>query len=439
MKKLTLRDLIYNSYVIRKFTKNSTINRISKHPLFKDIINNPSFKNIFKLPGQIFDKNTFFKEIRENPIIRKIKKPFFNDRMNFFSSQEIAKPVPETNAKEITEQPISEDITELAITQNITDPCILEEIIDPSVPGNIFESAPPPFISYVTFNRLGLTIKNLSKILDSAENFEMHIIDCNSSDDTWDYIKSLNDKRIKSKTRFSLNRGPIYVLNYNLMKRKPNQYFFTIDSDVYIKTKNWITRYMEVFEAFPEVGLLGLMRDNPYPRYLPPIIPKFKGNLSYLQLKNAEIDVIMDFIPGCLQALRPELINEIGYWSEETGYGDAELSPRVKHYTSFEAGFLTTVEIDMTQFIGCNKCLAKDMCTLNKSVKTCFMLSRKSNKNKSFAKKFKWKYLEVFKELENGKRTAYCASILDSQSLANHLYHYPWASENFEHYIKNSN
>ena len=57
----------------------------------------------------------------------------------------------------------------------------------------------PPFISYITFNRLGLTVGNLSAILSGAEDFEMYIIDCNSKDDTWDYIMSLEDSRIKAK------------------------------------------------------------------------------------------------------------------------------------------------------------------------------------------------------------------------------------------------
>lgn len=49
----------------------------------------------------------------------------------------------------------------------------------------------PPFISYVTFNRLGLTVKNLSSILDSTDDFELHIIDNNSTDGTWKYIQKL--------------------------------------------------------------------------------------------------------------------------------------------------------------------------------------------------------------------------------------------------------
>lgn len=321
--------------------------------------------------------------------------------------------------------------------QEICQPPIAEQII--KVDTNNSSLTPAPYLNYLTFNRLGLTIKNLNNILESDENFEMHITDCNSQDSTWDYIKSLDDKRIKSRTKFKYNLGPIYALNYNLTKRKPNQYFFTVDSDVYIKTKNWMVKYLEIFEAFPEVGLLGVMRDNPYPRFLPPIIPRVKGELSYLELKNAQINGIMDFIPGCLQALRPELINEIGYWSEENGYGDAEISPRILHFTPFKAGFLTTVDIDMAQSIGCNECEGQNICTLSRSINSCFMLSKKSNINESFAKKFNWNYMECFKELEEGKRTAYCASVLDPKSRESHVYNEEWALKNFRYYFNKSN
>ncbi len=297
----------------------------------------------------------------------------------------------------------------------------------------------PPLINFVTFNRMGVTIKNLKNILDTDEDFELHLVDCNSKDNTWDFIQSLEDERIKSKTRFTTNLGPIYAANYNLAKVKPNQYFITIDSDVFIQTKNWISKFMDVFEAFPEVGLLGVMRDNPYPRYMPPIIPRVKGDISYLELKNAELGKDMDFIPGQLQCLRPELIEVIGYWSEENGYGDAELSPRILHHTSFTAGFLTTVEIDMTQTIPCNECQGREFCKLSKSITPCYALSKSSNKNESFAKKFKWKYFETFKEMEEGKRTAYCASVHDPESMKNYYYNNVWAAENFDHYIKYSN
>ena len=297
----------------------------------------------------------------------------------------------------------------------------------------------PPFVNYVTFNRLGLTERSLSSILDTAEDFEMHIIDSNSKDNTWEYIQSLNDPRIKSKTRFPLNYGAILPANFNLTRRKPDQYFFTIDSDVYVKTKDWISRFMKVFNAFPEVGLLGLQRGDPYPQYLPMVIPKTNGSVSYLQLKNGIVDTILDFIPGHFQCLRPELIREIGYWSEENYYGDAELSIRVNNYTSFKAGFVTDIDIDMTQIIPCDQCNAKKWCKLDKVQNTCFAIRNKSHRNESAAAKFKVKYLETFRELAARKRTAYCASIYDALSQKTHLYHLDWAQENILFFLENGN
>jgi glycosyltransferase involved in cell wall biosynthesis len=63
----------------------------------------------------------------------------------------------------------------------------------------------PPLISYIVFHRLGLTVQNLSEILNSKEDFELHIVDSNSSDGTWDYLMSLSDQRIKSVERFEIN------------------------------------------------------------------------------------------------------------------------------------------------------------------------------------------------------------------------------------------
>ncbi len=297
----------------------------------------------------------------------------------------------------------------------------------------------PPYINFIAFNRLGLTIKNLTNLLDSDEDFELNIIDCNSNDNSWDYIQSLDDPRIKSRIHFDKNCGPIFATNFALSRRKPYQYFIVVDSDTFIKTKNWIARFMEVFNTFPEVGLLGLTRDNPYPKYLPPVVERNNGSISYLQLKNADIDAPMDFIPGQLQCLRPRLIKEIGYWSEENGFGDAEISPRITHYTNFTVGFITTIEIDMTQRISCEECGGQRFCTLDRNNNDCFLLCRLRNKNELFVEKNTWKFKQTFQELKEGQRTAYCASIHDPESVSTHKYNSDWAYENFNHYIINTN
>lgn len=344
------------------------------------------------------------------------------------------------NVEQVSEVAIPEAVPEIAIPEAVPEVYRPEVAAQPyAEPQRSINTKTPPYINYVSFNRLGITERTLSRILESKEDFELHIIDGNSKDNSWDYIQSLTDPRILSRIRLEKNMGPIYPLNLALSKRKPNQYFFTIDSDTFIETENWISRFMEVFEAFPEVGLLGVMRDNPYPRFMPPVVPRVNGNLSYLELKNAKIGGIMDFVPGQLQCLRPELIEKIGYWNEECGYGDAEISPRITHYTDFTVGFLTSVEIDMTQKLPCNECKAMQFCKLNRSIDSCYSLSTKSNKNGSFVEKYSWKYYEIFKELEAGKRTAYSASFIDPASMSRTLYHKDWAEENFEYYRANSN
>lgn len=297
----------------------------------------------------------------------------------------------------------------------------------------------PPFVSYITWNRMGLTVRNLSGLLETSDDFELHIVDNNSQDNTWDYLQELRDPRIKSKTRLVSNKGPIYAVNYNLAKRKKDQYFITIDSDVYIYTKNWVTKFMEVFESFPEVGLLGLPRAKPYAGYLPPVLLNVKDGTGYLQLKNGSLRDPLDFVPGHLQCLRPELIEIIGYWSEESHTGDKEMSARVMHYTPFKVGYVTTIEIDQVQEVCCEECTAKKWCRLDIRETNCNLIREKLYYNPIFSATYFWKNNQVFKELKEGTRTAFCASIHDEKSMEEHIYNRNWAEENFRFFEEHAN
>ncbi len=292
----------------------------------------------------------------------------------------------------------------------------------------------PPMVGFVTWNRLGLAARNLDALLKTEDDFELHIVDSNSRDNTWDYIRELKDDRIKSRTRFSKNRGPIYASNFILARRASDQFFIIMDSDVHIYTKNWITGFMEVFREFPEAGLLGVPKAAPYIAYLPPVLFHIKNGVSYIQLKNASLTDPLDFVPGHLQCLRPELIDMIGYWSEEGHYGDAEISPRVVHYTPYTVGYVTTVEIDQQQEIPCENCTARHYCTLDKKTETCFSIRDRFYRNPLFATKYLWRHMQTFEEIKKGKRDAYCASIHDEKSMKNHLYYKDWAMENFSFY-----
>jgi hypothetical protein len=292
----------------------------------------------------------------------------------------------------------------------------------------------PPLISYVTFNRLGLTIKNISSILNSNDDFEMHIIDNNSSDDTWKYIQSIEDSRIKSKTRIGINTGLINALNINLTKRKPDQYFITLDNDVYIETTNWITNFMKVFNEFPEVGLLGVQNYQIKSTF----ISKSRNEVSYLELTSS-LSNVDNYVPGSCMFIRPELLDKLGYFCEENSFGDMEICYRVNNYTSFKCGFVTNVKMTKPQIITCDECLYKNSCKLDKNIDSCFIKHSNLYKNDEFRNKFKWKFDETIIDMKSGARSVYCASSNDPNSLTDHIFNSDWALENLNYYIENAN
>lgn len=294
----------------------------------------------------------------------------------------------------------------------------------------------PPFISYITFNRLGLTAKNLSTILSSTDDFEIHIIDCNSKDGTWDYIMSLDDSRIKSKDHLEINHGKTYALNMNLIRRSPDQYFFVVDNDVSIETNDWISKFLKVFEVFPEVGLLGVHTND---EYIPPVIPQSKDNVSYQELDGNTADAEKNYIPGNFMCLKPELIKELGYFCEENYLDAVDLTYRVCNLTDYKAGFVTDVSIQMPQSITCAACDYAEKCKLDKDTNTCFTKYKKMNKNAEFLQKNKWKFEETMRDMKSGARPAYCASLLDATSTKEHIYNMDWAMENFYYFIRNAN
>ena len=290
----------------------------------------------------------------------------------------------------------------------------------------------PPLVSFVAWNRLGLTARNLKALLDTTDDFELHLVDNNSQDGTWEYLQDMKDSRIKSKTRFEVNRGPIYAANYNLAKRKDSQYFVTVDSDVNIHTSGWASRFLEAFNQFPEIGLLGAVSQEYYNRYRQPIIKKEKNNVCYLQ-------VFRGFVEGCCQCLRPELLERIGYWNEENCMGDVEICFRICSGTSYKIGFLPAVEIDQTQFVPCNKCDAASFCNHISKGKCCFSLREEKYRNPQFRNKYGWKYQQYVKEINEGGRTVYCASVHDGKSMEKHCYNRHLSEENFKYYIDNAN
>lgn len=287
-----------------------------------------------------------------------------------------------------------------------------------------------PLICFVTFNRLGLTVKNLTALLKTTDDFELHIVDNNSTDDTLKYIGSLKDKRIKSRKRFNINYGVVYAINYVLSKRKKEQYFILIENDVCIETENFVTKCMETMDTFEDVGLLAGARRNLFTEknFSPKKITK--NNVSYYRYNK---------ILGCFNCIRPEVFDYIGYWNEETYAADRDMSIRINNYTPYVTGYITSIELSQIQYINCDQCLYRKECSVINQNRTCFNIHKKRYSHVRFAESLQQKHEMYYQQLSNGTRTIYCASIHDSKSIKKHYYDMKMANENFDFFKKNGN
>lgn len=290
----------------------------------------------------------------------------------------------------------------------------------------------PPLVSFIAWNRMGLTVRNLTALLNTEDDFELYIIDNHSRDDTWDYLKGLKDGRIKNKIRFDINQGQVFAVNYNLSRRRKDQFFITVDNDVNIHTSRWVSKFLEAFDAFPELGLLGAVSKEYYSRYRLPLLIRQAEGFHCLQIQTG-------FVEGCCQCLNPEVINRLGYWSEENCMGDVEICHRIAHYTPYKMGFLPGIEIDQLQTVSCDACPGKSWCSLDRKVETCFSIREEKYRNPQFRNTYGWKYEKCVFETELGKRTAFCASVHDEESMENHLFDRSMAEENFRFYAENAN
>jgi glycosyltransferase involved in cell wall biosynthesis len=288
----------------------------------------------------------------------------------------------------------------------------------------------PPMVSFVTWNRAGLNARNLTALLNTTDNFELYIVDNGSKDDTWEFIKSLEDDRIKLKHRFELNLGLVYAMNYILSRRKKEQVYITLDSDVYILTDGFINEFMKVLDAFPEVGLLGAVRETYFEERNINLQLVMKDNVGYYPFHT---------VVGCCNCIRPEVFEYLGYWNEETCGADIDMCARINRATPFKTGFCSTLCIDQTQRISCEACLIKEKCTLIKKGENCFDLHKSYYKHREFLKIMRVKEEAYLQEVYSGERTAYCASIHDLKSIKNYLYKLESAVENFKFFIENAN
>lgn len=288
----------------------------------------------------------------------------------------------------------------------------------------------PPIVSFITFNRAVLVAKNLEALLKTEEDFELYIVDNHSTDDTWKYIESIKDERIKCKQRFDKNRGCIYGVNFVLSHRKKDQYFIHSDSDVEVKSKRWFSDFMKAFDLFPNLGMVGAANDS--------ICAKLALE-NVLSLKRGFGIYELPAITGCFICIRPEIFDLLGYYSEETCGADLEIAERIRKFTPYKIAILPSLPIDQTQWINCEDCKMRDLCSLGKKNAECMRICQRNYKHIEFNKQLVIaKRKQFFQDIAEGKRTPYCASIHDQASIDNHYYDKESAEENFRFFIENT-
>ena len=114
-----------------------------------------------------------------------------------------------------------------------------------------------------------------------------------------------------------------------------------------------------------------------------------------MELNCGTHDIEKNHIPDFCMCLRPDLIGEIGYFSEENYYGHIELSYRVCRFTGYKAGFIPDVHILLPGFVPCGECLYKDKCRLGSG--GCFAKYR-SIINEEFLEN-KWGFEETVRDM----------------------------------------
>lgn len=278
-----------------------------------------------------------------------------------------------------------------------------------------------PTIGFVTWNRMGMNIQNIELLLKTNEDFELYIIDNGSNDDTWEYLLTLKDDRIKEIKRFNKNNGLVYALNYTISKRRKNQPFINIDSDVSILNDKWIQNCENIIKEFPEIGILGNVRPTYFKERNVPYTEMIRNNVKFWHTSS---------LIGCCMYFPSDTLNKIGYFNEEIYLPDIEIYGRVKIMNKW-LGYCPNNNI-LYKPVNCNTCQHKGICNnpiMINGTPNCFIHYNKNYKHDKIYQKNNKLLKKFLREVDN--KNLYCPSIHDSESIKKYPYNIKLAESNF--------
>jgi len=104
-----------------------------------------------------------------------------------------------------------------------------------------------------TYNRLELLKRAINSVLNqSFQEFEIIVIDDCSSDGTWEWLKSIENTKIKSYIN-DKNKGLSYNRNHGVNQSKFEYIAFLDDDDFWFK--NHLSEHTKLIKRYPDAGM----------------------------------------------------------------------------------------------------------------------------------------------------------------------------------------
>ncbi len=196
----------------------------------------------------------------------------------------------------------------------------------------------------ITWNAKNFLINCLSSLYDKNKSceFELIIIDNNSTDGTTEFIEKSYPGAVLIKNKFNKGVGPARNQGMKIAKGK---YILILDVDTEFLTPDGLNKFYDFMEKNKNAGIAGAKLLFPNDeiqhscRKFPSIIVKLFNRFEkvgkirdsqqlkehYMLDKDHEKTQKVDYVIGAFQLIRKEVIDRIGYYDEAIFYGPEDI------------------------------------------------------------------------------------------------------------------
>jgi len=170
-------------------------------------------------------------------------------------------------------------------------------------------------ILMITHNRLAYTKKALSHLLRytdvTSPPFDLYIVDNASTDQTREYLKSLNDKRIVDITFNQTNRALSSVTNEFWYRCLDKGYDLVgkVDNDTLVP-RSWLYNMVRTHEASNCFGALGCFSFDYYEDF------DFDFSKNAIRQFGKRAALLQPYIGGCAYTIKTWVVQHVGYLPE---------------------------------------------------------------------------------------------------------------------------